>query len=88
MKTETLNNYCVKSYENSHYRCLLTLLDDSKVSLEKKCNRYNFVEDCNDSAMLQMSIHDYNLMQGLTANMLGFTLVFLVSFLFILQGRR
>lgn len=37
---------------------------------------------------LNMTIEDYNLMMALSANFLGFTLVFLVGFLFILQGRR
>jgi len=37
---------------------------------------------------LNMKEKDYHFMMALTANLLGFTLVFLVGFLFILQGRR
>lgn len=41
-----------------------------------------------DWIKLNMEEKDYHFMMALTANLLGFTLVFLVGFLFILQGRR
>ena len=81
-------NYCVESFNNENNKCTLTLLGGEKVGLPKKCSRYTKVDDCTDSAQLQMTVNDYNLMMGITSNMLGFTLVFLVGFLFILQGRR
>lgn len=42
----------------------------------------------NDWEKLGLEETDYNFLMGLMANLLGFTLVFMVSFLFILQGRR
>lgn len=55
-------------------------------------NPYNSgLEDSNateDWQKLGITQSDYNFLMGLMANLLGFTLVFMVSFLFILQGRR
>jgi hypothetical protein len=81
-------NYCVESWKNVNNKCKLTFPSGEKVGLPGKCNKYTKVNGCTDSAQLQMTVNDYNLMMGITANMLGFTLVFLVGFLFILQGRR
>jgi hypothetical protein len=41
-----------------------------------------------DCIALGLEQSDYNFLMGLTANFLGFTMVFLVGFLFVLQGRR
>jgi len=42
----------------------------------------------NDWETLGLEESQYHFLMGLTANLLGFTLVFLVGFLFVLQGRR
>jgi hypothetical protein len=42
----------------------------------------------NDWEELGLEESQYHFLMGLTANLLGFTLVFLVGFLFVLQGRR
>lgn len=42
----------------------------------------------NDWESLGLEESQYNFLMALTANLLGFTLVFFVSFLFVLQGRR
>jgi len=52
------------------------------------CNDEPELGSNQDWLELNMKEEDYNLMMALTANFLGFTLVFLVGFLFILQGRR
>jgi len=85
-------NYCVESYEDegsySSKKCTLTLTNGLKVGLSERCSKYTKVDDCTDSAQLQMTVQDYNFLMGVTSNMIGFTLVFLVGFLFVLQGRR
>lgn len=42
----------------------------------------------NDWDTLGLEESQYHFLMGLTANLLGFTLIFLVGFLFVLQGRR
>ena len=41
-----------------------------------------------EAIKLGLTVNDYNLLMGITGNLLGFTMVFLVGFLFVLQGRR
>jgi len=41
-----------------------------------------------DALALGLTLNDYNFLMGITANMLGFTHIFLVGFLFVLQIRR
>jgi hypothetical protein len=41
-----------------------------------------------DAIALGLCDMQYHFLMGLTANFLGFTMVFLVGFLFVLQGRR
>ena len=85
-------NYCVESYEDEgsyrNKKCTLTLIDGSKVGLSEECSEYTKIDNCTDSAQLQMTVQNYNFLMGVTSNMIGFTLVFLVGFLFTLQGRR
>ena len=81
-------NYCVDTFVNENNKCKLTLEGGDIIGLSRKCNKYTKIADCTDSAKLNMTVHDYNFLMGVTSNMLGFTLVFLVGFLFILQGRR
>jgi len=87
-KTFIEYNYCVDSFREKNKKCSLTLKSGDIVGLPKSCNKYTKIRGCSDSAKLQLTVHDYNLMMGITANLLGFTLVFLVGFLFVLQGRR
>ncbi len=88
MKTFIEFNYCVDTWQNKNNKCTVTLSTGEKVGLSEKCNKYTKINNCTDSSKLQMTVNDYNLMMGITSNMLGFTLVFLVGFLFVLQGRR
>ena len=88
MKTFIQFNYCADSYKNENGKCTLTLLNGKKVGLLKRCSKYTKIDDCTDSSKLNMSVNDYNMMMGTTANLIGFTMVFLVGFLFVLQGRR
>jgi len=88
MKNFIQFNYCADSYKNENQKCTLTLLNGHKVGLLHKCNKYTKVSECTDSSKLNMSVNDYNMMMGTTANFIGFTMVFLVGFLFVLQGRR
>lgn len=81
-------NYCAESWLNQNKKCTLTLLDGEKIGLPDHCSKYTKTNNCSDSSKLNLTVNDYNLMMGLTSNFLGFTLVFLVGFLFILQGRR
>jgi len=87
-KTLLQYNYCYDSRENKKQKCVLTLTNGEKVQLAEKCNKYTTTNGCHDSSKLNLTIQDYNLMMGLTANFLGFMMVFLVGFLFVLQGRR
>jgi len=53
-------------------------------------NPSNFENESLDSDWLRLGMteSDYHFNMALMGNLLGFTLVFMVSFLFILQGRR
>lgn len=88
METFIQYNYCTDDYYNENGKCTVELLSGEKVGLLKRCSKYTKIDECTDSAKLNMTINDYNLMMGMTSNMIGFTLVFLVGFLFVLQGRR
>lgn len=82
------DNYCAVDFYNTNGKCTLELFNGDTVGLSKKCSKYSKVDTCTDSSKLNLSVHDYQLMMGLTANFLGFMMVFLVGFLFVLQGRR
>ena len=92
MERELITNYCSDDHWNNNGHCVLQLVntdgEDGQIALKNRCYRYNFVDDCIDSSKLQMTIQDYNLNMAVTSQFLGFTLVFLVGFLFVLQGRR
>ena len=81
-------NYCASDYYNEHGKCTLELFDGEKVGLSKRCSKYTKVDDCNDSSKLSMTIHDYNLSMAVTANFIGFTLIFLMCFLAVLVMRK
>lgn len=75
-------NYCVDSYKGENGKCTLTLINGDKVGLPKRCVKYTKIDGCRDSAKLQLTEHDYNLLMGISANLVGFTLVFFVAYLF------
>ncbi len=81
---------CVSDYYNEDGKCkVIYTLDGSEHFLKKRCNRYHFIDNnCTDNSRLVLSKSEYNLLMGITSNLLGFMLVFLVGFLFVLQGRR
>ena len=86
------NNYCTTDYWNESGKCKLELFhfdgSTSYTFLSKKCNKYAKIDGCNDSSKLQIPIQDYNIQMAITANFVGFTLVFFISLLFILQGKK
>lgn len=92
LTTFTENNYCVTDYWNESGKCKLALyhFDDSTtyIILSKRCSRYAKLDECTDSAKLQIPISDYNVQMAISANFVGFTLVFILSILFILQGKK
>jgi hypothetical protein len=88
MDTFSEFNYCATDYTNKKKKCVLTLYTGEKVTLPKKCKRYTHNNGCFDSAKLGMTIQDYNIAMAITSNFIGFTLIFLVGFLFILQGKK
>lgn len=81
-------NYCAKDYFDENGKCHLILVDDAEVGLIGECIEYTKIEDCSDSAYLGMTYNDYQFMQGITGNLIGFTIVFLVGLMFAFQGRK
>jgi len=81
---------CTTDHWNDSGKCVIVrYVDDSQQRLSKRCSRYSFEDDkCTDSSRLALDKSSYELLMGITANLLGFMLVFLVGFLFVLQGRR
>jgi len=95
-------NICIASYVDSNSYCLLTHSNNSQSYAYSPCASINFeggytydslTTSCtkslvSDASALGLTEEHYNLLMALTANGLGFTMVFLVGFLFTLQGRR
>ncbi len=75
MTTFTRYNYCAKDYYNENGKCFLELYNDENVSLTERCSKYIKIDECSDSAKLNMTTQDYSLAMGTTANFLGFTLI-------------
>ena len=81
-------NYCTIDYYNENGKCHLVLFNNEEVGLSRKCSKYTKLDGCTDSSKLGLTVNDYNMLMGVTSNFIGFTMVFLVGFLFVLQGRR
>ena len=88
MDTFIEGNYCATDYYNEGGKCHLVLFNGEEMGLLQRCSRYVKNSGCADSAKLGMSIQDYHSQMALSANFVGFTLVFLLGFLYVLQGRR
>ena len=88
----TESNYCTTDYWNESGKCKLALyhFDDSTTYtvLSKRCSKYNKIDGCTDSSKLQIPIQEYNIQMAITANFVGFTLVFGIALLFIMQGKK
>ena len=81
---------CITDHWNDNRKCVIKYyVDESEHKLSNRCSKYTFEDDaCSDSSRLALSKNNYEMLMGLTANLLGFMMVFLVGFLFVLQGRR
>jgi len=81
---------CLTDYWNDNRKCVVKYyIDGSEHKLSQRCNKYTFEDDkCTDNSRLAISKNNYNFLMGLMANFLGFMMIFLVGFLYVLQGRR
>ncbi len=100
----TPDNYCALSWSDARGNlCEIDKSNGDTVYVSGACDDNDFVDgytydadndDCyiassdDDAETLGLTKNEYNFLMGLTANFLGFTMIFLVGFLFVLQGRR
>ena len=82
-------NYCVENHQNENGKCVISLYEtNTSLRLDKKCSKYVFIDDCTDSAKLQLSVNDYQMLMGISSSFVGFTFMFFTIMLITFIARK